>query len=469
MLQDLKTISSSSEKTTNSESVSNPASKNSPNLIKPDFSPIILKENKFIPKTIGAYKTKKKFELESPLKTPNMNSFIPMEVIGRDLFGVKKNEVSGKKLNFGEFEQKVFSEKNHDINDINDFYKNFKIREYEYEFNKNFIEEKKGLEKEIINDRICDKRMENNFIIIKTLAQNKFDAIYQVKEKDTKKIYCIKKISEKTNKNNFKILLKTLDNIQKENKDWTLPKTFCMKYIDYWIEDKNYNMIKEDTNYLNKNIYILTEFYTKGDILDYLEQLEKNNFVFTPKFYWDIIFEMIIGLLYIHNKGYIHFDIKPTNYLVDDEGFIILNDFGLSHKEKELSYLDDIIEGDSKYISKELFECLDSISLKKINNKTDIFSLGLTFLEIIAKIELPSNGQLWKDLRNSGSDILSNKIFVNSNISDIEDFLKLIKKMIKPVNERPSLMELINETSELNKRYELLKRKSYNKKLVFNF
>ena len=172
---------------------------------------------------------------------------------------------------------------------------------------------------------------------------------------------------------------------------------------------------------------------------------------------------MIIGLLYIHNKGYIHFDIKPTNYLVDDEGFIILNDFGLSHKEKELSYLDDIIEGDSKYISKELFECLDSISLKKINNKTDIFSLGLTILEIIAKIELPSNGQLWKDLRNSGSDILSNKIFVNSNISDIEDFLKLIKKMIKPVNERPSLMELINETSELNKRYELLKRKSYKK------
>ena len=465
MLQDLKTISSSSEKTTNSESVSNPASKNSPNLIKPDFSPIILKENKFIPKTIGAYKTKKKFELETPLKTPNMNFFIPMEVIGRDLFGVKKNEVSGKKLNFGEFEQKVFSEKNHDIND---FCKNFKMKEYEYEFNKNFIEEKKGLEKEIINDKICDNRMENNFIIKKTLVQNKFDAIYQVKEKDTKKIYCIKKISEKTNKNNFKILQTTLEDIQKENKDWILPKTFCMKYIDFWIENKNYNMIKEDTNYLNKNMYILTEYYSKGDLIDYLEQLEKNNFVFTPKFYWDIIFEMIIGLLYIHNKGYIHFNIKPTNFLVDDEGFIKLNDFGLSHKEIDLSYLNDIVEGDPKYISKELFECLDSISLKKINNKTDIFSLGLTFLEIIAKIELPSNGQLWKDLRNSGSDILSNETFFNSNISDVKEFLLLIKKMIKPVNERPSLIDLINETSELNKRYELLKRNAYKKKLVFN-
>ena len=66
MLNGIPNISSPSKKTTNSESVSNPASKNSPNLIKPDFSPIILKENKFIPKTIGAYKTKKKFELETP-------------------------------------------------------------------------------------------------------------------------------------------------------------------------------------------------------------------------------------------------------------------------------------------------------------------------------------------------------------------------------------------------------------------
>ena len=104
--------------------------------------------------------------------------------------------------------------------------------------------------------------------------------------------------------------------------------------------------------------------------------------------------------------------------------------------------------------------------MKKINNKTDIFSLGLTFLEIIAKIELPSNGQLWKDLRNPGSDILSNKIFSNSNIDDIEGFLILIKKMIKPVNERPSLMELIRETAELNKRYELLERKNYKKKCI---
>ena len=140
----------------------------------------------------------------------------------------------------------------------------------------------------------------------------------------------------------------------------------------------------------------------------------------------------MIGLLYIHKKGYIHFDIKPTNYLVDNNGYIILNDFGLSHKMEELSNLNDIIEGDSKYISKELFECLDNISLKNINYKTDIFSLGLTFLEILAKIELPSNGKLWRYIRDFGENFLDEKILIDSNIINIDNnFFLLYKKSSK--------------------------------------
>ena len=462
MLNGFINTSSPSKKTTYSESTSNSTPKNLNNLIKPDFTNIILKENQFIRKTKRTHEHSKNTEPESPMKIPSINFFAPVKIKGRDLFGVKNN----KKLNLGQFDKKVLFEKNYgakDINIINGYCKNFKIKEYEYEFNKNLNEEKNGLENNIINNSNNNYIMDNNFIIIKTLFKNKYDAIYQVKEKETGKIFCIKKISEKSNKNNFNILQTTLEDIQKENGHWAFPKTFCIKYKSFWVENRNYNMLKEDTNYLYKNMYILTHYYYNGDILDYIEQLEKNNYKFTPEFYWDLIFEMMIGLLYLHNKGYIHFDIKPTNYLVDNDGFILLNDFGLSHKEEELLYLNDIKEGDSKYISKELFECFDNLALKKINNKTDIFSLGLTFLEIIAKIELPSNGQLWKDLRNSTNDIINRKICANSNISDFEDFLKLIKKMISPINKRPSLFELIKGTAELNQRYELFKNNNYKK------
>ena len=185
---------------------------------------------------------------------------------------------------------------------------------------------------------------------------------------------------------------------------------FCIKYIDCWIENEKNEFINDEKNYMNINLYILLEYYPFGDILDYLENLEKNNFELNVDFYWDMIFEMIVGLLYFHNKGYIHFDVKPTNFLVDNDGYIKLNDFGLSHKSEELRHIDDIIEGDSRYISKELFEGLDKMPLSLIDNRCDIFSLGLTFLEILAKIELPTNGKIWKDIRTDNFIIPKNLI-----------------------------------------------------------
>ena len=55
-----------------------------------------------------------------------------------------------------------------------------------------------------------------------------------------------------------------------------LGEKFCMKYLDYWIENENYELVKEDINYMNKNLYILLDYYLSGDIFDYLENLEKN-------------------------------------------------------------------------------------------------------------------------------------------------------------------------------------------------
>lgn len=476
MLNDVNGISSPTKKSPKSSknvSSSYPSPKKRNYLIKPDFSPILFQENHLFLKGIGSYKTKKKIEPESPFKTPNTDYFTPIKVQGKDLFGIKKDKKFCRKLNFDDFTDKELSKDDNDDNETNDdndifqIIKNDKNDKIEIDDYKN-INNENGLEKNN-NNIICKEfndKMETDFSIIKTLSQNKLDSTYQVKENKTNKIYCLKKISEKTTKNNFNNIPEILENIQKENPDWKLGKTFCVKWIDYWIEKQTFFLRDKDINYVNKNIYILTEYYHSGDIFDYLEKLEKKNYRFTPRFYWDLIFEMIIGLLYIHKKGYIHFDIKPTNYLVDDDGYILLNDFGLSHKIEELANLDDIIEGDSKYISKELFECLDNSSLRNINYKTDIFSLGLSILEIVAKIDLPKNGKLWKCLRDSRGDILNEKFFINSNISNNKEFLNLIKKMISPVNKRPDLMTLINENSELKKRYQLLEKNEYKKESV---
>ena len=191
-------------------------------------------------------------------------------------------------------------------------------------------------------------------------------------------------------------------------------------------------------------------YYENGDIFDYLEKLEENQFNFTEDFYWDLIFEMIMGLLFVHECGYIHTDIQPGNYLVDANGYLKLSDFSLALKKSELPFLDDIIEGDARYISKELFH-FDKNS--KINEKSDVFSLGLTLLELIAKIELPYNGELWHKLRDENFKITDN-FFEKCNIKNHTEFMILISQMILPFEKRPNLKEIINYFPKLKTRYE---------------
>lgn len=51
------------------------------------------------------------------------------------------------------------------------------------------------------------------------------------------------------------------------------------------------------------------------------------------------------------------------------------------------------MEGDSRYIAPELLK-------GQFSKAADIFSLGITILELACMLELPKNGYLWHELRN---------------------------------------------------------------------
>ena len=167
----------------------------------------------------------------------------------------------------------------------------------------------------------------------------------------------------------------------------------------------------------------------------------------------------MMGLLFVHECGYMHIDIQPSNYLVDENGYLKLNDFSLAIRMSELCILDDIIEGDARYISKELFHYKKNV---KLDSKCDVFSLGLTLLEIIAKIDLPYNGELWHKLRDESFKI-TEEIFEKSNIKNVRDFIALISLMILPFEKRPNLKEIIRKFSQLSDRYQLLLKGNYKK------
>ena len=193
------------------------------------------------------------------------------------------------------------------------------------------------------------------------------------------------------------------------------------------------------------------------------KEKEKKN-ILNIDFYWDIIFQMMISLQFLHQIGYIHLDIKPTNYLVDSKGNLQLTDFSLSIKNSEKDKLLNLYEyeGDSKYISPEVFYKQNN----HISQKTDIFSLGLSILEILAEIDLPLNGEAWQNIRKMGIEEhhFGNipKTFGDKNGGK---FINLIKLMTKVDSfSRPGIDNILKDEKnfdELYKRYVLLDKNEF--------
>ncbi|MBW1716695.1 MAG: protein kinase [Deltaproteobacteria bacterium] len=92
----------------------------------------------------------------------------------------------------------------------------------------------------------------------------------------------------------------------------------------------------------------------------------------------EIIFNICYALDHIHNKGYIHLDIKPSNIMLTKMGEVKLMDFGIARFLKDKPN-DTKISGSSYYMSPE--QTNPDITL---NRQTDIYSLGVVLYELLA-------------------------------------------------------------------------------------
>ena len=103
------------------------------------------------------------------------------------------------------------------------------------------------------------------------------------------------------------------------------------------------------------------------------------------------------ALEYLHKKGIIHFDVKPSNVLKDEDGNLKLIDFGISkHYDEAGVQTSSTPVGISKgYAPLEQYQ--QGSDIKSFTPATDVYSLGATLYALLSGTNPPEASVIYED------------------------------------------------------------------------
>ena len=168
------------------------------------------------------------------------------------------------------------------------------------------------------------------------------------------------------------------------------------KYIDLFLEEaKNagklshnnivhiYNLVRDE----NGHFFIIMEYVDGVDLGKILKACQKQNILIPQELSIFVVKEICKALEYAHNKRdlmtdkplrLVHQDISPSNIMASLSGHVKLIDFGLAKVRISSNNSNEIVlSGKLPYMAPEQLNSGD------IDRRTDIFSLGTVFYEML--------------------------------------------------------------------------------------
>lgn len=154
-----------------------------------------------------------------------------------------------------------------------------------------------------------------------------------------------------------------------------------------------------------------------------------------------IIQKCATGLAHMHDKGWVHCDVKPDNFLADEQGNVKLIDFAIALKMKKGWFggaKPKSITGTRSYMSPE------QIRKKSLDQRADIYSLGCVIFELMSG-RTPFNASNPDDLLNRHLNTAPPNLLSCSGAT--RDLASLVIRMMDkdPANRPPNMHAFLEE------------------------
>jgi serine/threonine-protein kinase OSR1/STK39 len=200
---------------------------------------------------------------------------------------------------------------------------------------------------------------------------------------------------------------------------------------------------------VKSTLWVVTPLMGKGSCLHIMRELKRTHQTeegegLKEEWIWTIINEVVKGLEYLHKAGWIHRDIKAGNILIDDEGRVMIADFGVAGllQGNSMARGGEVCKtfvGTPCWMAPEVME-----QAKGYTEKADIWSLGITALEL-AKGYAPYAREkpVRVLLRTIKEDPPSLKTYPEKNDFS-RGFRNLVAALLlKKANQRPSTTKIL--------------------------
>ncbi|CAI0443898.1 unnamed protein product [Linum tenue] len=265
------------------------------------------------------------------------------------------------------------------------------------------------------------KTLDNKYMLGDEIGKGAYGRVYKGLDLENGDFVAIKQVS--------------LENIAQEDLNIIMQEIDLLKNLNHKNIVKYLGSLKTKSH-----LHIILEYVENGSLANIIKP---NKFGPFPESLVTVyIAQVLEGLVYLHEQGVIHRDIKGANILTTKEGLVKLADFGVATKLTEADVNTHSVVGTPYWMAPEVIE------MSGVCAASDIWSVGCTVIELLTCVppyyDLQPMPALFRIVQDDNPPI------PDSLSPDITDFLRQCFK--KDARQRPDAKTLLSHPWILNSR-----------------